>query len=217
MGTINLTMLGRNYAKISASSKAPGDCIDDRLMEEIIRRLEVMVDASAFSDIVRSEKAPTDTSKIWYQPSTKMAFAFDVESNSWQETSISGDTRISGVVNNLIRMDESGAIFTILSASERNLLTVDEEGNILLEKGSVPERFDTQVTSDGSGEGEVTVTFTKFDDKLAAISVMPLEDLGENARWWVAEQTDITAKLAFAGLANSTTFDIAIVATPTTD
>ncbi len=217
MGTANLIRRGRTNATVSRLSKVNGDCIDDGLMDEIVRRLYVEVDSGAFSDIVRSESAPTDTTKIWYQPSSKLAFAFDTLSNSWEETNISGDTRLSSVVNNLIRMDESGAIFTIISASERNLLTVDEEGNILLERGIAPERIESSVTSDGSGDGETTVTFTRFSDKLAAISVMPLEDLGENARWWVDEQTDITAKIKFAGLAAASTFSIAIVGTPTTE
>ena len=94
-------------------------------------------------------------------------------------------------------------------------LELDEEGNILLKKAFRTERFDVIITSNSSGNATSTVALTTFSDDKAAVNVMPLADLGADARWWVSAQTNTSITVSFAGLPVSATRNIAITASQT--
>lgn len=204
--------LGRYLASIAFSAKIGPDCIPDERMEEIVRRLIVSVEQEILSDIVRSEEPPQDKSKLWYQPSTKKLYAWSISGNKWEETSVDSTGCIAGILGNFIKKDEGGCFYGILSTHEDNLLEVDDEGNLLMRNIPLAERFTETITSNGSGEAEFTLTITSFNDPDAMITVMPLEDMGATMRWWVEDQDGTSATVKFAGLANATSYDIAVFA-----
>lgn len=215
MSAKNTSTLGRHIASVAATSARIGDCISDARMDEIARRLMVQLEDSVLSDVIKAEAPPSDTSKLWFDTKTKKLFEWNPESNAWTETSVSDGVCIAGATDNLLRRDDTGCLLVLLSESEDNLLEVDDEGNLLMRKIARAERFDLSIVSDGSGNASTTITITEFTDDKAGISVMPKADLGANARWWVSAQTTTTATINFAGLANSTTYAIAVMAQQT--
>lgn len=207
--------LGRHFAVVTPASKRSGDCITDAQMQEISERLIVMVDPALLSDVVRSEGEPQDKSKLWYKPSTKLLYSYNVELQRWEETQVDNNVRVSGRIGNFIKKDDTGAIYCIISSSDEQLLELDEQGNILMRKYAKVERFDVTLSSDGAGLAEHTITLTKFEDPEAAINVMPRALLPANARWYVSAQDETTATVKFSGLAASTTYAVSIIAQQT--
>lgn len=181
-------------------------------MREICDRLLVSLEKSLMSDIVRSIDPPQDKSKFWFSIADSELLQWNPLSNSWETAQVQDPACLAGIVGNFLKKDEAGCLYAILSASEENLLELDEEGNILLRKTAKVERFDTTINSDGSGNVTTTVTLTKFSDNAAAVNVMPRADLGASARWWIHAQTSSTITVKFAGLANSTSYDVSIIA-----
>lgn len=216
MSRQNTSPLGRFLASVIASSGTTNDCIPDARMDEIARRLVVSIEKELLSDVVRSAGEPQDKSKIWYNTATKKVYAFDLATNSWVESNIDSQACLSARIGNMIMRDDSGCLYSILSRSEEQLLELDEEGNILMRNIARTERFDELIVSSGSGEATATVTITEFSDDKAIISVMPKADLGATARWWVDSQTNNSATVKFSGLANSSSFKVAISAQQTT-
>ncbi len=207
---------GRFVATLEFSRSVKGsDAITDAAMDEIVRRLRVTLDPDSLSDIVRSEGPPADTTKLWLRLSDKVVLSFITATNSWEETSVAGDICLSGILDNFLKLDDAGCLFAIPSANEENLLELDEEGNILLKKAFRTERFDVIITSNSSGNATSTVALTTFSDDKAAVNVMPLADLGADARWWVSDQTNTSITVSFAGLPVSATRNIAITASQT--
>lgn len=177
--------------------KAVGDCIPDERMKEIVRRLVSIVPDNLEADVVRSESPPNDKTKLWYKESTKKLYAFNPDSSSWEETNVD---RYSVCINP--ESDEA--------------LSKDESGCLLLDlsnKPGVAEYFDGDITSDGSGNATKTVTLVNFEDDKATVTVMPLEDFGVSARWWISDQTATSVTVSFAGLTVSTTFSVRITVT----
>lgn len=209
------TPLGRSVASVRPLAKQMGDCIPEERLAEIARRLLVSIETELLSDVVRSENEPQDKSKLWFKPSTGKLYVWNFSTNKWQETQSIYDICLSGITDNLIHKDDNGCIFARISRSEENLLEVDEEGNLLMRNISRAERFDSTLVSDGSGNGEVTMTITKFADSSAGISLAWLTDPGKDARWWIDDQQPTTVTIKFAGLANATSYGIAVTATQT--
>jgi len=216
MSTKNTSPLGRFLASVIASASTTTDCIPDSRMDEIARRLVVSIEKELLSDIIRSAKEPQDKSKVWYNTVTKKVYTFDLSTSSWVESNIDSQACLSSRIGNMIKRDDSGCLFSILSRSEEQLLELDEEGNILMRNIARIERFDELIVSDGTGKADITITLTEFTDDKAVINVSPKVDLGANARWWVDSQTTTTAVVKFAGLANSSSYEVTISAQQTT-
>lgn len=176
------------------NKKAVGDCIPDDRMEEIVRRLISIVPDNLEADVVRAEEPPTDKTKLWYKESEGKLYAFNPDSSSWEITNVD---RYSVCINP--ESDEA------LSKDESGCLLLDLSG-----KPGVVEFFDGSITSDSSGNVTKTVSLINFEDADATVVVMPKEDFGVSARWWISEQTSTSATVNFAGLTVSTSFAVKI-------
>jgi hypothetical protein len=75
-------------------------------------------------------------------------------------------------------------------------------GNII---PKITEHQDLTVISDALGVANINIYLTRFRDAKAQLQLMPKQDLGKDARWWVTSQTDTLIQVAFADLAFSTT------------
>lgn len=192
-GTKNNTD-GNDLLDVDFIKKALGDCIPDDVMNEIVRRLIVSLRADATQDIVRSEEQPQDRSKLWYRPSTKLLYAFNPETGTWETTNVEN--------------------FSIcISASSASALKKDAEGCLVLDSSLLAgktEYFEGSIASDASGNVTKTVSFSLFTDAKATVAVIPLSDFGASYRWWVSNQTTSTVSVSFSGLAASTSFNVRI-------
>lgn len=172
--------------------KGLGDCIPDDRMAEVVKRLVAVIPDNVEQDIVRSEEAPSDKSKFWYQPSTKKLFVYNPSTNAWEETNVDN-------------------ISVCISAEGSPALLRDEAGCLLLDASKLQgysETFEQTITSTGSGTITKTLSLETIADDKAAVFVIPLEDLGASARWWVSSQTESAVTVNFAGLSASTAYTI---------
>lgn len=179
-------------------------------MIEIARRLLISIDDNR-TGAIRSELPPSDVTRLWFKPSEKKLFAFDTESDAWTEVNPDNVyVCIANTPGNFLRRDESGCLYAIISASEDNLLTIDEFGDPILDKLKMKPviRQNLSINTSGSGAATLSVTFSDFEDDEAVITVAFRSDPGANGRWWVTSQTATTAELSFAGYANSTAYSI---------
>jgi hypothetical protein len=208
----DISILGRSFVSVEAIQNGPGDCIPDVTMGEVARRLLIKVDKNAVADIIRSEEQPTDITKIWFQPSTKQAYSWSASEDKWVETNIGESPCLAGKMKNLIKRDEAGCLYVVISNDGDNLLELDEEGNITLKRHLKVERFDLTVVADVSGNATRDIAYTLFEDAVAAINVMPREKPPEAFRWWVDSQDEGTAKVKFSGMGASASLDLSIIA-----
>lgn len=192
-GTNNNTdgkyILGKTYAK-----KASGDCVSDSVMDEITRRLTVFLRDNS-PDIVRSESAPQDKTKLWFRPSTNQVYAWDPDSAQWEITNIE-------------------EFSVCISAASSDALSKDDEGCLILDPAELAgysEQYEGPIQADGSGNVTKTVSLVNFEDEKAEVTVMFKSDPGASARWWVGTQTVSSASVSFAGLSASTSYDVRII------
>lgn len=202
--------LGRTSAIVSFTGKVMGDCIPDDKMSEIAERLLVIIDDSKLGP-VKSELAPQDLSRMWYQPSSKKLMAYDADTASWTE--VNADTVypcLGNIPRNLLKRDDSGCLYMIISADENNLLKIDEAGDLVLYSDDlIPVEWQAKsVTSNGSGVGTLTVDPLLIKHANSPVTIGFKSDPGANARWWITAQTAETISISFAGLTNSTTFNL---------
>lgn len=175
-------------------SKATGDCIPDDRMQEIVKRLIAIVPDNLESDVVRSEEKPTDKTKLWYIPSTEKLYAYNPSTSTWEETNVDRySVCISPESDEALTRDEAGCLFLDLSG-----------------KPGATEFYNGSITADGSGNATKTVVLNEFEDVTASVVVMPKQDMGATARWWVSDQTTTSATVNFAGLTASTTYNVRI-------
>src|SRR5215207_7639845 len=131
-GTTNNTS-SRFTVSLSFQKRGLGDCIPDERMQELVKRIVATVPDDLENDIVRSESAPQDRSKLWYQPSTKKLFYFNTENSSWEETNVDN--------------------FSVcISPESDEALSKDEAGCLLLDLSKAAgktEHLDSSITSDG--------------------------------------------------------------------
>lgn len=180
--------------------KALGDCIPDDRMAEIVKRLVAVIPDNVEADIVRSEEAPSDKSKLWYVPSTKKLYVYNPSTNAWEETNVDN-------------------ISVCLSPETHVALTRDEAGCLLLDASQLPgyaEVFNVTSASNGSGAFTKTLSLTTIADENASVVVVPLEDLGSTGRWYVSAQTESSVTLQFSGLTASTNYSFRAIVTRTT-
>lgn len=174
--------------------KAAGDCIPDDRMAEIVRRLISVVPDNLEADVVRSEEAPIDKTKLWFKPSNGKLYVYNVSTSTWEETNVD---RYS----------------VCISPESDDALTKDESGCLLLDLSNKPgasEFFDGEITADGSGNVTKTISLQGFEDVMATVVVQPKQDMGASARWWISDQTTTSATVNFSGLTASTDYDVRI-------
>ena len=175
--------------------KAMGDCIPDERMEEIVKRLVAVIPDSFQQDIVRSEEAPQDRTKLWYVPSSQKLFVFNTSTAAWEETDVDATSvHISEDSDPALQKDEFGHLF--LDSSEL---------------AGATDYFDGEILTDSGGSATKTVTLFNISDEFASVEVMPKTDMGVNARWWVSDQEATSATVSFAGLAANTSYSLRIV------
>ena len=80
-------------AKVVVKPANPGDCISDKMVRELIRRLQVTLPTpSNVGDSVVSRTPPEDKTKIWYVADengipTGQQFAYNPKTGAWESTS----------------------------------------------------------------------------------------------------------------------------------
>lgn len=208
---------GRYVLGIDFLLQRHGDCVSDKTMQEIIERLIVYARGDLGSDIIRSEDMPQDKTKLWYKPSTKELFIWSETDVKWILTDVENNSGcVSASTGNFIKRDESGCLICALSSDENNVAELDESGNPLVDKtklGGFAESQELTFTTSGSGTASQTLGLGLFSDDSANINVIFGVDPTATARWWVTAQTESGFTLNFAGLANSTSYTVRVVAT----
>jgi hypothetical protein len=204
------TTLGRTSAIVSFLGAVEGDCIPDDKMAEIAERIVVVIDDSKLGP-VKSELPPQDLSRMWYQPSTSSLFAYDADTATWVE--VNADTVypcLGNIPQNLIKRDDSGCLYVIISADENNLLKIDEAGDLVLYKGDlIPVEWQTKTFgSNGAGDATLTVNPLLINDANSPVTINWKADPGANGRWFITTQTADTISITFKGLTASTSFTI---------
>jgi hypothetical protein len=150
---------------------------------------------------------------MWYQPSTSSLFAYDADTATWTE--VNADTVypcLGNIPRNLIKRDDSGCLYVIISPSENNLLDIDEAGDLILDKDTlIPVEWQAKsITSNGSGVATLTVDPVLIKHANSPVTIGFKADPGASSRWWITAQTAQSISISFAGLTNSTTFSINI-------
>lgn len=179
--------------------KVLGDCVSDSVMMEVSRRLQAYIQDNVEPDIIRSEEAPQDKTKLWYVPSTKKLYIYDASTGTWAETNVDNiSVCISPDTDTALAKDESGCLILDLSKA-----------------AGATEIFNGAITADGSGNATKSVVLFNWEDINATVEVMFKSDPGAGARWWISDQSVTSVTVTFAGLTASTEYQIRIVARKT--
>lgn len=156
--------------------KAASDCLSDKQMKEIVRRMLIFF-RTPTPQIVRSSTPPSDKTKLWLPLDDKTGEAngslkvYSAETGAWKDASEIG---------------------MCISGDEGNLLEVDAENCLLVAKGKVPgvaSVFEESITGDGDNEAEVDLVYTLFEDTDAEIGVNVTDtDPGADFRWCIEDR-----------------------------
>jgi hypothetical protein len=187
---------GHETALKNIVPKSASDCIGDKQMKEIARRLLIFFQRPD-PQIVRSAAPPSDKTKLWLP--------------------VDEDTgAVSGVLK--VYSSETGAwvnaseLGQCISGDEGNLLELDSEGCLLVPRGKVPgiaEVFDESITADGSGEAEVDLVYETFEDSDAEIGVNVTDtDPGAAFRFCIEDRAVNGCTVHFYGVVGTLTLKI---------
>jgi hypothetical protein len=181
----------KNFAPKGAS-----DCVSDKTMKEIARRLLIFFQRPA-PQIVRSAAPPSDKTKLWLPVDEDTGAVTDVLKVYSSET---------GTWKNATELGQC------LSGDEDNKLQLDGEGCLLVPGGKLPgiaEVFDESITADGDGEAEVDLVYTKFEDTNAEIAVNVTDtDPGADFRWCIEDRAVNGCTVHFYGVTGTLTLKI---------
>lgn len=176
--------------------KGASDCIADKMMREIARRLLIFFQRPD-PQIIRSAAPPSDKTKLWLPVDEDTGAVTDVlkvyspETSAWKNATELGQC---------------------ISGDEDNALDIDGEGCLLVAKGKLPgvvQVFDETITADGSNEAEVDLVYTKFEDKNAEINVNVTDtDPTADFRWCIEDRSVNGCTVHFYGVTGTLTLKI---------
>jgi hypothetical protein len=176
--------------------KGASDCVSDKMMKELARRLLIFFQRPD-PQIIRSAAPPSDKTKLWLPVDADTGAVIDVlkvysaETGAWKPATELGQC---------------------LSGDEDNVLQIDGEGCLLVARGKLPgvvEVFDETIAGDGAGEAEVDLVFTKFEDTNAEIAVNVTDtDPTANFRWTVEDRAVNGCTIHFYGVTGTLTLKI---------
>lgn len=184
---------GHTVAMIAFSKTLPGDCLSERMVQELKRRMQVFT-LNPKQQIVRSVTPPNDKTVYWLPVDengnvTGVLQSYDSGSGTWIEVS---------------------AIGQCISQDVGNLLKADGDGCLLVAVGNVPgytEITAANLTPTG-GVATQAVAYTGMTDQTAQISVEFSGDPGPDGRWWVTDKINTGCNVQFAGLAGNVSCQI---------
>ncbi len=129
--------------KISIKTASPGDCISDKMANELVRRLiGTLPVTSNTGDSVVSRTPPEDKTKIWYLADengipTGEQFAYNPKTGAWESTS------------------QSIPPIPCRSANSENIITLDASGCWVVTKNTIVELAETVSLSVSNDLGNV--------------------------------------------------------------
>lgn len=180
-----LVPTGHNVAMIVFSKALPGDCLSEKMVQEMKRRMQVFT-LDAKKQIVRSVVPPNDKTVYWLPVDAQgnvigVLQSYDPGSGTWIEVS---------------------AIGQCISQEAGNLLKADGEGCLLVAVGNVPGYVEITPANLAPSSGTATkaIAYTGMSDQTAQITVEFTGDPGPEARWWTTDKINTGCNVQFAGL-----------------
>jgi len=130
---------------ITYTDEAPGDCISQKIIDELERRTSASVETpSSLGDAVTSATPPDDTTKIWYPTDangvpTGEAWVYNASTGSWGSTAPPeiDEVCLGSAGSNLITEDSEGC-WQVLTNDVRNAMSdlipeiSNDSGNIIV-------------------------------------------------------------------------------------
>lgn len=170
-----------NVVTLQASPAQPGDCISEKMMSELLRRLTAsVVETSTPGDAVVSRTPPDDRSKIWYPADDNgfpvgTAYKFDPIKGQWVSTAVvpQAPPCRSTDADSMITLDAAGcwkvdrdAVVQIVndqglqvSADSGNAIRVGSDGGLYV------------AVSDTAADGQIEIYNTPIEINTATAAV----------------------------------------------
>lgn len=147
-------------ANVLLSDIGPVECISEKQMAEIVRRLQGVITFADPNVIARSQSQPTDTTKLWFQTNsqglvTNIKF-YNTNTGKWEDV-ISTAPETNRVCltadNNALLQAADGCLqmpanlLLVNSTNSDNLIDLDPSGHIIVDSSTVRDMATTLDTS----------------------------------------------------------------------